>query len=81
MTMPPVVYRAFATILPAFLGLGLIHLCIKGQLDLFSAVAAILAIGAATLTAAALFRSEAEARLVRENAPPPMFLHRLDAGR
>ena len=80
MTMPPVVYRAFATILPAFLGLGLIHLCIQGQLELFTAIGAILGIGAATLTAAALFRSGEQERLVRSHAPPPMLPRRSGAG-
>lgn len=75
MKIPQAAYRCVATILPALLGQGLIYLCIAGKLDITAAVAAILAIGAVTLTAAAVSRSEAEARLVRRNPPPPRFIH------
>lgn len=73
------VYRALATILPALLGQGLIYLCIVGRIDLVTAVGAILAIGTVSLSAAAIFRSEAEARLVRHNAAPVMFRRRSGA--
>lgn len=75
MRIPQAVYRGFATLLPALLGQGLIYLCISGQLGIIAAVGAIVTIGAVTLAAAALFRSETEARLVRSNAPPPMYMH------
>lgn len=80
MSMTPI-YRAFATILPAFLGQGLIYLCIAGKFDLFTAVGAILAIGTVSLSAAAIFRSDAEARLVRHNAAPVVFRRRIGASR
>lgn len=75
------VNRTFATILPALLGQGLIYLCVNGQLSVTAAVGAILAIGTVTLATAAIFRSETQARLVRRNAPPPMFDRRYGATR
>lgn len=80
MRIAPAISRAFATILPALLGQGLIYLCITGRIDMVTAVGAIVAIGAVSLSAAALFKSESQRRLVRQNAPPPMYLRRMRAG-
>lgn len=80
MRIHPAIYRAFATILPALLGQGLIYLCIVGRIDFVTAFGAILGIGTVALSAAAIFRSETHARLVRLNAPPRMFFPRNGAG-
>ena len=81
MRMPAAVYRAFATILPALLGQGLIYLCVTDRMNVITALGAILAIATVTLTAAAVSRSESEQRLVRRNAPPAMFMRRAGIGR
>lgn len=66
----PAVYRAFAILLPALLGQGLIYLCIMEEISVVAAVAFIVAIGAIALTAATLARLHEEQRLVGSNLPP-----------
>lgn len=66
----PAVYRAFAILLPALLGQGLIYLCITEQIGIAAAMAFLIAIGAIALTAATLARMHEERRLVGHNLPP-----------
>lgn len=73
----PAVYRAFATVLPALLGQGLIYLCIVGDISVATAVLSIVAMGAVVLGVASLARARQEQRLVMKNAPPAYLRQRL----
>jgi hypothetical protein len=70
MSIAPGVYRAFAAILPALLAQGLIYLCVVDRIAVGTAVLCVAALAAVVVATAALARSAAEERLVREHAPP-----------